>query len=190
MIGFLPESPRYLYANGHIADADLVMARIYSTDVKNAEVTKHRRNVLTALETEQEHKFNWKTLFYNESPLNITWRLWLGVLVQFFQQADGNNLVSYYATFLFINSLGYAQERAALTAGGVTMVFFAGTATTIYTVERFGRRPVFFWGACLCSLFMILFTVGLAVNTNSSLNLAVASIFLFEFFFGASWCSM
>jgi hypothetical protein len=42
----------------------------------------------------------------------------------------------------------------------------------------------------MCSLFMILFTVGLAVNSPSSLNLALVSIFLFEFFFGASWCPM
>jgi hypothetical protein len=33
---------------------------------------------------------------------------------------------------------------------------------------------------------MILFTIGLAVNNDSSLQLAVVSIFLFEFFFGAS----
>jgi hypothetical protein len=52
----------------------------------------------------------------------------------------GNNMVSYYATYLFINSLGYAQSRAALMAGGVTLLFFGGTATTIYTVERFGRE--------------------------------------------------
>jgi hypothetical protein len=49
-------------------------------------------------------------------------------------------MVSYYATYLFINSLGYAQSRAALMAGGVTLLFFGGTATTIYTVERFGRK--------------------------------------------------
>jgi hypothetical protein len=38
-------------------------------------------------------------------------------------------MVSYYATYLFINSLGYAQSRAALMAGGVTLLFFGGTAT-------------------------------------------------------------
>lgn len=82
-----------------------------------------------------------------------------------------------------------SQDTAAITSGGVTLVFLGGTATTIWTIEHWGRRPVFFWGAVLCSLWMILFTIGLAVNTQSSSKLAVASIFLFEFFFGASWCS-
>jgi hypothetical protein len=140
MIFWLPESPRWLHANGHHEDADAVMARIYSVPVNGSEVARHRREILTALESEREFKFTWKTLFYDDSHLNVTWRLWLGVLTQFFQQMDGNNMVSYYATYLFINSLGYSQNRAALTAGGVTMVFFAGTATTIYTVERLGRE--------------------------------------------------
>ena len=37
---------------------------------------------------------------------------------------------------------------------------------------------------------MILFTIGLAVNTDSSLMLAIVSIFLFEFCFGATWCGL
>ena len=38
--------------------------------------------------------------------------------------------------------------------------------------------------------FMILFTIGLGVNTDASLKLSVASIFLFELSFGASWCGL
>ena len=95
MIFFLPESPRYLYANGHTADADHVMARIYSVPVDSAEVARHRSDVFAALEAEKEYNFSIKNLFYDNSPVHTTWRLWLGVLVQFFQQMDGNNMVSY-----------------------------------------------------------------------------------------------
>jgi hypothetical protein len=99
-----------------------------------------------------------------------------------------NNIVSYYATYLFINSLGMSQNTAAITSGGVTLLFLGGTCSTIYTMEKLGRRTVMLWGAVFCSLFMILFTIGLAVNNDSSNKLAVVSIFLFEFSFGASWC--
>ncbi|KIW64609.1 hypothetical protein PV04_09532 [Phialophora macrospora] len=187
-IFFLPESPRYLYAQGHVDDADHVMARIYSVSVDSAEVTKQRSDVFAALEAEKEFNFSVKNLFYDNSPTNTTWRLWLCVLVQFFQQMDGNNIVSYYATYLFINSLGMSQNQAAITSGGVTLLFLGGTCSTIYTMEKFGRRTVMLWGAITCSLFMILFTIGLGVNNDSSNKLAVVSIFLFEFCFGASWC--
>ncbi len=72
----------------------------------------------------------------------------------------------------------------------MVLLFLAGTCSGIYTVERFGRRPVLLYGAIACSFFMILFTIGLAVNTTHSLVMAVVSIFLFEFVFGASWCFM
>lgn len=189
-IFFLPESPRYLYAQGHTEDADDIMARIYSVPVDSVEVGKHRSDVFAALEAEKEYKFGFKNLFYDTSPVNTTWRLWLGVLVQFFQQMDGNNIVSYYATYLFINSLGMSQNQASITSGGVTLLFLGGTCSTIWTVERLGRRTVMLYGAIFCSLFMILFTIGLAVNTPSSQKLAVVSIFLFEFSFGASWCPL
>lgn len=88
-IFFLPESPRYLYAKGQVADADDIMARIYSVPVESTEVTKQRSDVFAALEAEKEYKFQFKNLFVDNSPVNTTWRLWLGVLVQFFQQMDG-----------------------------------------------------------------------------------------------------
>ena len=189
-IFLLPESPRYLYANGHTDDADQVMSRIYSVAVDSAQVTKHRKDIFAAIDAEKETKFSLKNLFYENGHMNTTWRLWMCFLIQCLQQLDGNNIVSYYATYLFINSIGMSQTQASLTSGGVTLVFLGGTFTTIFTVERFGRRPVFFWGACACSLWMILFTIGLAVDTKSSNLLAIVSIFMFEFCFGASWCSL
>jgi hypothetical protein len=94
-IFFLPESPRYLYACGAVEDADNIMARIYSVPVDGAEVAKDRADVFAALEIGKEYKFSFKNLFYDTSPVNTTWRLWLGVLCQLLQQMDGNNIVSY-----------------------------------------------------------------------------------------------
>lgn len=190
LIFFLPESPRYLYAQNQNGDADDIMARIYSVPLDDPLVASHRQDVLVALEAEKEMKFKFTDIFFDKSPVNTSWRLWLGVLVQFFQQMDGNNIVSYYATYLFIHSCGMSQSQASITSGGVTLLFLGGTASTIYTVERWGRRPVMLYGAILCSLWMILYTIGLAVNTGPSQKLAVVSIFLFEFCFGASWCGL
>jgi Na+/melibiose symporter-like transporter len=156
-------------------------------------VASHRQDVIAALEAERDIKFGFKDFFMpwtDKSPINTSWRIWLGIAIQFFQQADGNNIVSYYATYLLIHSAGMSQHQASITAAGVVLIFVAGTATGIYTVERFGRRPVLLYGAMACSFFMILFTIGLAINTKHSTIMAVVSIFLFEFVFGGSWCFM
>jgi Sugar (and other) transporter len=93
------------------------MACIYIVPVASAELVKHRRDVMNVLAAEKEYDFKLKNLFVDDSLVNTTWRMWLGVLVQFLQQMDGNNIVSYYATYLFINSLGMSQNQAAVTAG-------------------------------------------------------------------------
>lgn len=80
-----------------------------------------------------------------------------------------------------------SENCTSVTAGDVTLLFLGGTVSTIWTVERLGRRTVMLYGAIFCSIFMILFTIGLAVNNESSQKLAVVSIFLFEFVFGASF---
>jgi MFS family permease len=108
-IFFLPESPRYLYANGHTEDADSIMARIYSVPVDSAEVAKHRADVFAVLEAEKEYHFTFKNLFYDTSPVNTTWRLWLGVGIQFFQQMDGNNIVSYVSIVFVWRSMDLSR---------------------------------------------------------------------------------
>jgi Sugar (and other) transporter len=98
------------------------MACIYSVPVASAELAKHRRDVMNFLAAEKDYDFKLRNLFVDNSPVNTTWRLWLG--------------------------------------------------------------PI------LCSNFMVLFTIGLAVDTHNSQLLAVVSIILFEFFFEASWCPL
>lgn len=184
----LPESPRWLYKKGFVADADDVIARIYNVPVDDVYVTKHREEVMQALEAEKETVFRLKDIFFDESKVNTSWRIWVCVIIQFLQQLGGINFVAYYATYLFINNLGMTQSTATLTSGGLSLVFWGGSLTAIYTVERFGRRPVLLWGAISCSTCMICYTIGLGVYNQASLTMAVVFIFLFNFSFGASWC--
>lgn len=79
-------------------DADHITARLYDTTVDSDKVQIHRKEIFAILEAEKEFKFTFKHLFKDESKVNVTWRLWLGVLVQFLQQMDGNNIVSYVNT--------------------------------------------------------------------------------------------
>jgi sugar porter (SP) family MFS transporter len=185
---FLPESPRYLYEKGFLDEADHIMARIYSVEIDNQLVLGHRREVLEALKAENEYPFKLIDLIWDSSPLNITWRVWICVIIQCLQQLGGINLVAYYASYIFIHSLGMDPRTAALTSGGLGLVFWSGSLTSIFTVDRLGRRTVLLWGAVACTTFMILFTIGLAINTTNTLTMSIVAIFLFEFSFGASWC--
>lgn len=187
-IFLLPESPRWLYSNGYLEEADDVMARTLRVPVDDPVVLARRAEVLEALKIEQETKFRLKDIFYDDSAINTSWRIWIGVIIQFLQQLGGINLVAYYASYIFIHNLGKTQHQASLLSGGLSLVFWGGSLTSIYTVERFGRRQVLLVGAICTSICMILYTIGLAIYTQKSLIMAIFFIFFFEFTFGASWC--
>ena len=87
MIPFLPESPRYLYAHGHHEDADDVITRIYKVPMTDPQVASHREDVMAALEAERNIKFGFKDFFFSwldEYSVNTSWRIWLGIAIQFF----------------------------------------------------------------------------------------------------------
>jgi hypothetical protein len=54
-------------------------------------------------------------------------------------------------------------------------------------LDKVGRRPVLLAGSTVLLLTLILFTVGVAVNTSASSNLALAMLILFQITFGMSW---
>lgn len=187
---FLPESPRYLYSHGYIEDADLVVSRIYSTAVDDLIVQSIRKETLEALEAEKEYQIRWRDIFWDTSSLNTAWRVWQGVLIMVLQQLGGPNLMGYYATLLFTQSLGMSTEQAALASGGSSMVMWGGTLLCIFTIDRLGRRTLFLVGALTQLIMMVLYTTGLGVATTQTLRMSTVCIFLFNFCFGATWCSV
>lgn len=93
-ITLLPESPRYLYSKGYIDEADSIIARIFAVPLDHPTVKEHHREVMQALEVEHEVKFKISDIFFDRSPVNATWRIWICILIQFLQQLGGICLVS------------------------------------------------------------------------------------------------
>jgi sugar porter (SP) family MFS transporter len=187
---FLPESPRYLYSRGHNDDADQIIGRIYSVPQNHATVEKIRSDTLRALEYEKEATIRLKDVFWDRSNLNIAWRIWQGIIIMVLQQLGGPNLIGYYATLLYTHSLGMSEHQAALTSGGTFLVMWGGTLACVLFIERVGRRKLMIIGAISQLIAMALFTTGLGVGTTASQRLSIVCIFLYNFAFGASWCSI
>jgi sugar porter (SP) family MFS transporter len=181
---FLPESPRYLYLKNHVSEADKIISRVYSVPIDSHIVLEHRREVLEAIEVETGSSFKFKDIFWDSSPVNANWRVWIACIIQFFQQMSGICLIAYYASYIFLTTLEMTQYRAALVTGGLGLVFWGGSLIPIFTVERFGRRIMFLIATTGTGLAMIGFTICLAINSQSSLVAGVVFIFLYDFFFG------
>jgi MFS family permease len=94
----------------------------------------------------------------------------------------GANVIAYYQTTLFTQSVGLNDHTARLMAGCSALCYLVGTLPAIYLIEKIGRRQLLLWGTVGCTLAMMVFTILLAIGADNPGRGwgAVAMILVFE----------
>ena len=147
LVTLVPESPRYLVLTGRDQKAEGVLTRINGQSEARAILSDIKATVTQRSE---------KIFTYGVTVIAI------GILLSFFQQAVGINVVLYYAPRIFENmgATGNASMVQTVVMGVVNIRF---TVVAIFTVDRWGRKPLLIIGS-LCmivgmvALAMLLFT--------------------------------
>ena len=164
----VPHSPRWLMIKGRVDEAKSVLLRVASSDQ----------------EAEAELSEISDSLSKNPSPnlavlftKGIGFALFLGVMLSIFQQITGINAILYYGAEIFSNALGYGPEDALkqqLWLGAVNLIF---TFIAIYTVDSWGRKPLFITGTV--GMFLGLSILGLTIYTQQMGVISLLAILLF-----------
>lgn len=172
---FVPESPRWLLLKGKEQKANDILNRIDGPDAAQKEINAFKEQGDTE-ETSLRELF---TPVYRRA-------LWIGLLLPFLSQVCGINAVIYYGPRI-LEQAGFTLNNALggqVTIGLVNVVF---TFVAIFTIDRWGRRPLLFAGIGGAVLSLLIIGVLFALDITSGpwiLISILAFIACFAFSFG------
>ncbi|KAK4238595.1 general substrate transporter [Achaetomium macrosporum] len=208
---FLPDSPRYFVKKGNLNAASDALSRLRGQPKESEYIQVELAEIVANEEYERQlipsttWFGSWANCFKGsvwKSNSNLRKTI-LGTSLQMMQQWTGVNFIFYYST-PFLQSTG-AISNSFLTSMIFTIINVCSTPISFYTVERFGRRTILFWGAlgmliCQFLVAIIGVTVGFnhthpdpadatksLANNISAVNAQIAFIAIFIFFFASTW---
>jgi hypothetical protein len=133
--------------------------------------------------SESHKKAGFKHLF-TIGPQRLLYRTALAFLINFFAQMTGANAISYYATTIFSESLGFPAQQASLLAAGVLTWKIFSASLAYFSVDRFGRKPLFMVAGFGMSLSMTCLAICVSfISTAAAGRAAVFFLFLYMTFF-------
>ncbi len=169
LLMFVPETPRYLVMKNKENEALDVLEKLDGP-----------RQSATILNEIRD------SLRIKDAPwLSYGWLLIItGVLLSVFQQFVGINVVLYYAPEIFKN-MGSGTESSLLQTIIVGAVNLTFTVLAIYTVDKFGRKPLQIIGALGMAVSM--FALGLSFYFQSLGAGTLLFMLLYTASFAMSW---
>ena len=166
---FVPETPRFLVMKGDENKALKVLNKVAGEE-------DAPRILQDIRETLHETSVPWLSYGFLV--------LFIGILLSVFQQFVGINVVLYYAANIFRN-MGASTNASliqTILVGSINLIF---TVVAIYTVDKFGRKPLMIIGALTMAFAML--ALGSCFYLNSLGYLALFFMLLYTAGFAMSW---
>lgn len=178
---FMPESPRWLAANGKDDEARSVLTQVRYEDEVDDEV---KELVKEAQEEKEMGVASWREVF--EVNHKMRYRLLLGIGLQSVQQLSGINAIMFYAPNIL--KVFFGEEDSILGSFVLYFVNFASTFICIYAVERAGRVKLLVSGGVIM-FFSLIANAILASMDQSRLIGYIVVVFagIFIVGFAYSW---
>ena len=171
LLFFVPESPRWLMMKGREQTAVSVVEKItHDPAATTAEIDSIRESLRGVKKA--------RLFSYGKRVVII------GILLSVFQQFVGINVVLYYAPEIF-RSMGNNTDAALLQTIIVGIINISFTIVAIFTVDKFGRKPLQIIGSIGMAVSM--FTLGMIFFLQQKGLMALLAMLCYVASFAMSW---
>ncbi|EOA19332.1 hypothetical protein CARUB_v10003693mg [Capsella rubella] len=134
---FLPETPNSILERGNKEKSKEMLQKIRGT----MEVEHEFNDLCNASEAAKKVKHPWTKI----AQARYRPQLIFCTFIPFFQQLTGINVIMFYAPVLF-RTIGFGNDASLISAVITGLVNVLATLVSIYSVDKFGRRALFFGG--------------------------------------------
>ena len=202
----LPFSPRWLASQGRDQEALQSLSRLRQLPTSDARVRQEWFDIRAEVEMHnvlylERHPQQAKT--HSRLRKEITgwmdcfgkgcWRrTHVGVGIMFFQQAVGINALIYYAPTLF-RTMGLGHNAQLIWAGILNVMQLVGVLTSLWTMDRYGRRKLLICGSAVMFVSHVVIAVLVGKfsydwpSHRTQGWASVAMLLVYMVAFGASW---
>lgn len=193
-VWFVPESPRWLVANGKIEQARAVLARYHGEGSED-----HPIVVLQMAEMQQTIRqdasdktwWDYSELVKTHSARR---RLICVLGMACFGQLSGNSVTGYYLPVMVANA-GITSEKTQLLLNGLNPMFcFIAAILGARFCDKIGRRPLLLWSIAFCSICFAVMTgtskaagAGEETQNSAAAYSTIVFIFIFGVVFSFGW---
>uniref|UniRef100_A0A2N9FHT7 Major facilitator superfamily (MFS) profile domain-containing protein n=1 Tax=Fagus sylvatica TaxID=28930 RepID=A0A2N9FHT7_FAGSY len=136
---FLPNTPNSMLEKNQPEKARAMLKRIRG--VSDKEIEAEFKDILAASEASKAVKHPWRNIKNRQYRPQLI----MSILIPFFQQFTGINVIMFYAPQLF-KTIGFGDNASLLSAlitGGINVL---ATIVSIYGTDKWGRRFLFLGG--------------------------------------------
>lgn len=215
LLFFVPESPRFLVMKGKASEANVILEKLMGKEEAAKELVDIKESFkekAPSLKPYFTFMGAWLAIFIvaysllglagNTNALELSLIgsfivslafpirsfgiliIMVGIMLSAFQQFVGINVVLYYAPEIF-KTMGANTDTALLQQIVVGAINLSFTVLAIFTVDKFGRKPLMIIGALIMSVSMLI--LGTTFYTNSVGMGSLICMLVYTAGFAMSW---
>ncbi|XP_062187177.1 sugar transport protein MST3-like [Phragmites australis] len=156
---FLPDTPNSLLERGHADEAKRMLRRIRGTE----DIGEEYADLVAASEEARLVTHPWRNILERRYRAQLT----MAVMIPFFQQLTGINVIMFYAPVLF-DTLGFKNDASLMSAVITGLVNVFATLVSVFTVDRLGRRKLFLQGGMQMIICQVVVGTLIAIKFGTS----------------------